>query len=146
MRRFSFNPNNTTTGNANGNWQTIFSGHTANGGGTLIFSVQYRRLTGSPTTVLVRLNNNVTTAAVVTINNNAWNNIEVWFAGGAGGQIKMYVNNANSAAPNSTLNVANAGQRVEMVRLGRVVFNAFSVAGTQYFDRFESSRNRFIGP
>jgi hypothetical protein len=140
--RFYFNPNGYTTGNGgNPTAVTIFNG--LNSANATIFQVQYRRSTG--TGYQVRLSviraGGTTNTNWYTINNNAWNAIEIDWSSAASATIRFYT----GGTLRQTLTGLNTSANLlDTIRLGPQ--GATPNTGTVLLDSFASTRRTLIGP
>ncbi len=138
--RFYFNPNGYATGNgSNPATVTLFSGQ--NAGGTTLFEVQYRRSnnTGYQVRLSVVRTGGTTSGSWYTINNNAWNAIEIAWASGTSTTASLYVNGAQ----HSLTNLNTSANTLESVRLGPQGTPPGN--GAVLFDSFISTRRTVIG-
>jgi len=144
--RFYFNPNGYTTGNGgNPTPVTIFSG--LNTASATVFQVQYRRSSNTGYQVCLVVSRaggggGTTSTSWYTINNNAWNAIEIAWQSAASASASLYT----GGTLRQTLTVLNtSGFTLDTVRLGPQG-TGLPNSGTVYFDSFISTRNLYIGP
>jgi len=137
--RFFFHPNGTTTAGAA---TSILTG--LNASGKVIFRVQYRT-SGANLQLragVLQSGGSQALTGWVTVTN-APHAIEIAWQSGAAASYSLYI---DGAVIQTLGGLDTSAYLLDKVRLGPSVGLTASVAGTEYFDEFASTRGSYIGP